>query len=147
MKKRLKRHTFRKSHQFFNRIKRYFHKFRLKCNFLQTKSSEKLRLSGYDVELQMKSTEYKVQDDSQVDDTKSPSEDNTSILDDDDDDENDYLEGFRFSKLKYFYFKYKVINSNLPLNSKIRCFFNRIIDNNVKAAYFFLQTEFVSGSG
>ncbi|CAG0918617.1 unnamed protein product [Notodromas monacha] len=52
--------------------------------------SRRVRLSGYGVELQMKSTEYKAQDDAKVDD-----EDRAT----DDEDKVDEIEGFVFSRL------------------------------------------------
>lgn len=66
---------------------------------LQPRGKPKLRLSGYGVELQLKSTEYKSQDDSTPkeadgDDTATPS---------DEEDENDpqnQIDGFNFGKLK-----------------------------------------------
>ncbi|XP_017781204.1 PREDICTED: UDP-glucose:glycoprotein glucosyltransferase [Nicrophorus vespilloides] len=57
-------------------------------------SDRRLRLSGYGVELQMKSTEYKVQDDSNVQDKDKSAED---VSQEEDDVE---LEGFNFGKLK-----------------------------------------------
>lgn len=52
-----------------------------------------MRLSGYGVELQMKSTEYKVQDDTQIqNDVKT--EDGSS------EDEDTEIEGFDFAVLK-----------------------------------------------
>lgn len=60
---------------------------------MQNKSDKKLRLSGYGVELQMKSTEYKVQDDSQVKDD-SKSEESSQ------EEEDVELEGFNFARLK-----------------------------------------------
>ncbi|XP_065164353.1 UDP-glucose:glycoprotein glucosyltransferase isoform X2 [Atheta coriaria] len=62
-------------------------------HFIKSERDHKLRLSGYGVELQMKSTEYKVQDDSEIKDDRS-SEDASQ---EDDDIE---LEGFDFAKLK-----------------------------------------------
>lgn len=55
-------------------------------------SDRKLRLSGYGVELQIKSTEYKAQDD-----TKLQEEAGGEGVDEDSDQE---VEGFIFSKLK-----------------------------------------------
>ncbi|XP_074027064.1 UDP-glucose-glycoprotein glucosyltransferase [Leptinotarsa decemlineata] len=62
-------------------------------HYVKDNNSKPLRLSGYGVELQMKSTEYKSQDDTKVhEDEKS---------DDNSEEEEDLeLEGFEFSKLK-----------------------------------------------
>uniref|UniRef100_A0A671STI1 UDP-glucose:glycoprotein glucosyltransferase 2-like n=1 Tax=Sinocyclocheilus anshuiensis TaxID=1608454 RepID=A0A671STI1_9TELE len=54
--------------------------------------NEKMLLSGYGVELAIKSTEYKAVDDTQVKESKSLTTDN--------EDENDEVQGFLFGKLK-----------------------------------------------
>ena len=73
-------------------FKRYFI-----INFLngliQERPRKRVRLSGYGVELQIKSTEYKVQDDTQVKGDKSEESSEQ-------DDEEDEIEGFNFSRLK-----------------------------------------------
>lgn len=51
-----------------------------------------MRLSGYGVELQMKSTEYKVQDDTQIKDE--------GKTDDDTQNEDEEIEGFNINRLK-----------------------------------------------
>ncbi|XP_043104748.1 UDP-glucose:glycoprotein glucosyltransferase 1 isoform X4 [Puntigrus tetrazona] len=61
-------------------------------HFLSESKSEKMLLSGYGVELAIKSTEYKAVDDTQVKESKSVSTDN--------EDENDEVQGFLFGKLK-----------------------------------------------
>jgi len=60
-------------------------------HFVSRKSEEKVRLSGYGVELQIKSTEYKAQDD-----TKLKSEDS----DESGEETDEEVEGFLFSTLK-----------------------------------------------
>ncbi|KAJ4438070.1 hypothetical protein ANN_14009 [Periplaneta americana] len=62
-------------------------------HYIKERPNKRVRLSGYGVELQIKSTEYKVQDDTQVkgDKTQDSSEQ---------DDEDDEIEGFNFSRLK-----------------------------------------------
>ncbi|KAJ8942873.1 hypothetical protein NQ314_009937 [Rhamnusium bicolor] len=57
------------------------------------KDNKRLRLSGYGVELQMKSTEYKSQDDTQLHDDPSSEESSQE-------DEDSEIEGFDFAKLK-----------------------------------------------
>jgi len=59
----------------------------------QERPKRQVRLSGYGVELQIKSTEYKVQDDTEVkgDRTQDSYEQ---------EDEDDEIEGFNFSRLK-----------------------------------------------
>jgi UDP-glucose:glycoprotein glucosyltransferase len=59
----------------------------------QERPKRRVRLSGYGVELQIKSTEYKVQDDTEVkgDRTQDSYEQ---------EDEDDEIEGFNFSRLK-----------------------------------------------
>jgi len=59
----------------------------------QERPARRVRLSGYGVELQIKSTEYKVQDDTEVkgDRTQDSFEQ---------EDEDDEIEGFNFSRLK-----------------------------------------------
>jgi UDP-glucose:glycoprotein glucosyltransferase len=59
----------------------------------QERPNRRVRLSGYGVELQIKSTEYKVQDDTEVKGGKT--EDSYEQ-----DDEDDEIEGFNFSRLK-----------------------------------------------
>lgn len=64
----------------------------IKISSLQEKSEQKVRLSGYGVELHMKSTEYKAEDDSVVKDKNDmninqPEEDTSEI------------EGFDFKRL------------------------------------------------
>lgn len=61
--------------------------------YLQSKSNKRLRLSGYGVELQMKSTEYKSQDDSEVKDNQASEETSQE-------EEDIEIEGFDFAKLK-----------------------------------------------
>jgi len=60
-------------------------------HFVSRKTDEKVRLSGYGVELQIKSTEYKAQDDTKLD-----SEDN----DDSGEESEEEVEGFLFGTLK-----------------------------------------------
>lgn len=62
-------------------------------HYIKKRPEKRLRLSGYGVELQMKSTEYKVQDDTQLHDEASSEE----TIQEDEDVE---LEGFNFAKLK-----------------------------------------------
>nr|CAH7747311.1 unnamed protein product [Callosobruchus chinensis] len=62
-------------------------------HYIQGESEKKLRLSGYGVELQMKSTEYKSQDDTEV--HQEQNSDETSQ-----EEEEMELEGFDFAKLK-----------------------------------------------
>lgn len=59
---------------------------------LQNRLNRKVRLSGYGVELQMKSTEYKAQDDSMVSDKKSESSSP--------EEEDVEIDGFNFKMLK-----------------------------------------------
>ncbi|XP_060516530.1 UDP-glucose:glycoprotein glucosyltransferase isoform X2 [Cylas formicarius] len=61
--------------------------------YIKEKSGKKLRLSGYGVELQMKSTEYKSQDDTELKEEKDSEESSQ-------DDEDTEIEGFDFAKLK-----------------------------------------------
>jgi UDP-glucose:glycoprotein glucosyltransferase len=63
---------------------------------LQSKQREagKLLLSGYGVELQIKSTEYKVQDDSKVKD------DGEGAVGGTEQEEEDEIEGYSFGRLK-----------------------------------------------
>lgn len=66
---------------------------------LQPRGKPKLRLSGYGVELQLKSTEYKSQDDSMP----KESEGGEVATDSDEKDENDpqnQVDGFNFGRLK-----------------------------------------------
>uniref|UniRef100_A0A4W3I2W9 UDP-glucose ceramide glucosyltransferase-like 1 n=1 Tax=Callorhinchus milii TaxID=7868 RepID=A0A4W3I2W9_CALMI len=64
-------------------------------HYVQKPSSEKVRLSGYGVELAIKSTEYKAVDDTRLEGT------NSTVLEDDDD--TDEVQGFLFGKLKQLY--------------------------------------------
>ncbi|XP_078402036.1 UDP-glucose:glycoprotein glucosyltransferase 2 isoform X2 [Cetorhinus maximus] len=64
-------------------------------HYVQKASSKKVRLSGYGVELAIKSTEYKAVDDTQFGGT------NTTLLEEDDD--IDEVQGFHFRKLKHLY--------------------------------------------
>jgi hypothetical protein len=61
--------------------------------FYQERPKRRVRLSGYGVELQIKSTEYKVQDDTEVKGDRT--QDNYEQ-----EDEDDEIEGFNFSRLK-----------------------------------------------
>ncbi|KAK9969355.1 hypothetical protein ABG768_027534 [Culter alburnus] len=61
-------------------------------HFVSEPKNERMLLSGYGVELAIKSTEYKAVDDTQVKESKSVSSDN--------EDENDEVQGFLFGKLK-----------------------------------------------
>ncbi|CAB3237406.1 unnamed protein product [Arctia plantaginis] len=66
---------------------------------IKPRSKPKVRLSGYGVELQLKSTEYKSQDDS----TPKESEDGESSAPSEEEDENDpqnQIDGFNFGRLK-----------------------------------------------
>lgn len=65
-------------------------------HYVKSRPNRKLRLSGYGVELQMKSTEYKVQDDAQVKDEAESAEASQE------EDEVE-LEGFNFARLKELY--------------------------------------------
>lgn len=60
--------------------------------FNQVRPGRRLRLSGYGVELQIKSTEYKAQDDTKV---KGSSGENV-----DSEEEDEEVEGFNFRQLK-----------------------------------------------
>lgn len=60
-------------------------------NFIKEKSEQKVRLSGYGVELHMKSTEYKAEDDSVVKDKN-----DMNINEEEDISE---IEGFDFKRL------------------------------------------------
>ncbi|XP_015835986.1 UDP-glucose:glycoprotein glucosyltransferase isoform X2 [Tribolium castaneum] len=62
-------------------------------HYVQTPADKKLRLSGFGVELQMKSTEYKVQDDAELHDDPSSEESSQE-------EEEIEIEGFNFKKLK-----------------------------------------------
>ncbi|XP_067842577.1 UDP-glucose:glycoprotein glucosyltransferase 1 isoform X2 [Heptranchias perlo] len=64
-------------------------------HYVQKASSKKVRLSGYGVELAIKSTEYKAVDDTQFEGT------NTTVLEEDDD--IDEVQGILFGKLKHLY--------------------------------------------
>ncbi|KAJ8350264.1 hypothetical protein SKAU_G00253940 [Synaphobranchus kaupii] len=61
-------------------------------HFVQEEKVGKMRLSGYGVELAIKSTEYKAVDDTQVKDSKA--------ADNAEDDDGDEVQGFLFGKLK-----------------------------------------------
>ncbi|XP_067265107.1 UDP-glucose:glycoprotein glucosyltransferase 2 [Chanodichthys erythropterus] len=61
-------------------------------HFVSEPKNERMLLSGYGVELAIKSTEYKAVDDTQVKESKSVTSDN--------EDENDEVQGFLFGKLK-----------------------------------------------
>ncbi|XP_014254817.1 UDP-glucose:glycoprotein glucosyltransferase [Cimex lectularius] len=63
-------------------------------HWVKERQPRKLRLSGYGVELQLKSTEYKAQDDTKVE---------SGTLEDAEEDEDEEVEGFHFSKLKFLY--------------------------------------------
>lgn len=65
-------------------------------HYVKERPNRRLRLSGYGVELQMKSTEYKAQDDTEV---KGGAEGEGSQ----DEKEDEEIEGFNFSKLKILY--------------------------------------------
>lgn len=65
-------------------------------HFVKERPNKRLRLSGYGVELQMKSTEYKAQDDTEV---KGGPEGEGSQ----EEKEDEEIEGFNFSKLKSLY--------------------------------------------
>lgn len=60
---------------------------------VKSRPEKRLRLSGYGVELQMKSTEYKVQDDTEIHDEAKSEEASQE-------EEDVELEGFNFAKLK-----------------------------------------------
>lgn len=60
----------------------------------QERPKRRVRLSGYGVELQIKSTEYKAQDDTEVKGDRT--QDNFEQ-----EDEDDEIEGFNFSRLKW----------------------------------------------
>lgn len=62
-------------------------------HYVQTKTNKRLRLSGYGVELQIKSTEYKSQDDTEVKENKASEESSQE-------EEDIEIEGFDFAKLK-----------------------------------------------
>ncbi|XP_038673760.1 UDP-glucose:glycoprotein glucosyltransferase 1 isoform X3 [Scyliorhinus canicula] len=64
-------------------------------HYVQKASSKKVRLSGYGVELAVKSTEYKVLDDTRFEGT------NTTVLEEDDD--SDEVQGFHFKQLKHLF--------------------------------------------
>ena len=61
--------------------------------FFKERPFKRVRLSGYGVELQMKSTEYKVMDDAQV-------KANESSLASETEDPDEEVEGLNFYKLK-----------------------------------------------
>ncbi|KAG8311333.1 UDP-glucose:glycoprotein glucosyltransferase 1 [Homalodisca vitripennis] len=64
-------------------------------HFVKERPNRKLRLSGYGVELQLKSTEYKAEDDTKVK--------GAGGADSQEEDEDDEIEGFVISKLKQLY--------------------------------------------
>ncbi|XP_074048017.1 UDP-glucose:glycoprotein glucosyltransferase 2 isoform X2 [Macrotis lagotis] len=66
-------------------------------HYVQKPSSKRMNLSGYGVELAIKSTEYKALDDTQV---KAM---NNTVIENDDDDEPTEVQGFFFKKLKEIY--------------------------------------------
>lgn len=63
--------------------------------YFQRVSRDKVRLSGYGVELAVKNTEYKA-----VDDSKIQGDDDDDTVNKDNEDEND-IDGFLFGKLRY----------------------------------------------
>lgn len=65
-------------------------------HFFRTVSPNKVRLSGYGVELAIKSTEYKAQDDTKVKEEK-------SVVDSEETEKAENIEGFDFKKLKELY--------------------------------------------
>lgn len=67
--------------------------------FVQPRGKPKLRLSGYGVELQLKSTEYKSQDDSNPKETEGGDAPTTSEEEDENDPQNQ-IDGFNFGRLK-----------------------------------------------
>ncbi|XP_046391867.1 UDP-glucose:glycoprotein glucosyltransferase 1 isoform X2 [Ischnura elegans] len=68
-------------------------------HYIKERSGRRVRLSGYGVELQIKSTEYKVQDDTKV---KSKGM-GGSEEGDEEEEEDDEVEGFNFHRLKVLY--------------------------------------------
>ncbi|KAF5304487.1 hypothetical protein FQA39_LY09683 [Lamprigera yunnana] len=69
-------------------------------HYIKDREDKQLRLSGYGVELQMKSTEYKVQDDIQIHDDKSTEESSAE-------EEEVEIDGFNFAKLKKVFPEHK----------------------------------------
>jgi UDP-glucose:glycoprotein glucosyltransferase len=65
-------------------------------HYIKEHPKRRVRLSGYGVELQIKSTEYKAQDDTEVKGDRT--QDNFEQ-----EDEDDEIEGFNFSRLKHIY--------------------------------------------
>lgn len=65
-------------------------------HYIKERPKRRVRLSGYGVELQIKSTEYKVQDDTEVKGDRT--QDNYEQ-----EDEDDEIEGFNFNRLKHIY--------------------------------------------
>ncbi|XP_075538389.1 UDP-glucose-glycoprotein glucosyltransferase isoform X3 [Dermacentor variabilis] len=65
-------------------------------HFVRTPSASKVRLSGYGVELAIKSTEYKAQDDTKVKEEK-------NVVDSEEVEKVENMEGFDFKKLKELY--------------------------------------------
>ncbi|XP_029827316.3 UDP-glucose:glycoprotein glucosyltransferase 1 isoform X1 [Ixodes scapularis] len=65
-------------------------------HFVKTPSARKVRLSGYGVELAIKSTEYKAQDDTKVKEEK-------SVVDSEETEKAENIAGFDFKKLKELY--------------------------------------------
>lgn len=66
---------------------------------MQARGKPKLRLSGYGVELQLKSTEYKSQDDTTPKETEE-GEAATASEEEDENDPQNQIDGFNFGKLK-----------------------------------------------
>ncbi|XP_077554205.1 UDP-glucose-glycoprotein glucosyltransferase isoform X3 [Haemaphysalis longicornis] len=65
-------------------------------HFVRNPSTNKVRLSGYGVELAIKSTEYKAQDDTKVKEEK-------NVVESEETEKADNIEGFDFKKLKELY--------------------------------------------
>lgn len=68
-------------------------------HYIKDRSDRKLRLSGYGVELQMKSTEYKATDDSDIKDNSGNEAESAS-------DGLEEIEGINFGVLKYEFLVY-----------------------------------------
>lgn len=66
----------------------------------QDRPSRRLRLSGFGVELQLKSTEYKSQDDTAPDAEGAASDGESSSEELDENDPQSQIEGFNFARLK-----------------------------------------------
>lgn len=69
-------------------------------NFLQPRGKPKLRLSGYGVELQLKSTEYKSQDDSTPKESEDGDSGSPPSEEEDENDPQNQIDGFNFGRLK-----------------------------------------------